>query len=80
MLNKNKQKTQIQAPPTHCNFCVLGVKALDYKDTRVYQKYISSYFKILPRRRTGLCMRHQRLTAEAVKRARFMALEPYTPK
>jgi len=66
--------------PKHCVFCVLGLKSLDYKETRAYQKFVSSYSKILPRRRTGLCMRHQRMTAEAIKRARFMALVGYTPK
>jgi small subunit ribosomal protein S18 len=80
MMTKNKQKPQIQVAPTFCAFCVLGTKSLDYKDTKSYQKFISSYFKILPRRRTGLCMRHQRITAEAIKRARYMALVPYTPK
>jgi small subunit ribosomal protein S18 len=75
-----RQKPTPPPAPKHCALCVSGAKSLDYKDVRNYQKFISSYSKILPRRRTGLCMRHQRMVAEAIKRARIMALVPYTPR
>ncbi len=80
LMRQSRQKAAPPPTPKQCYFCVLGAKTIDYKDTRSYQKFVSSYSKILPRRRTGLCMRHQRMTAEAIKRARFMALVPYTPR
>ncbi|MFA6043283.1 MAG: 30S ribosomal protein S18 [Patescibacteria group bacterium] len=80
MRQQRQKQATLPPPPKQCHFCVLGNTSLDYKDPRGYQKFISSYSKILPRRRTGLCMRHQRMTAEAIKRARFMALVPYTPR
>lgn len=79
-IRQQRQKAAPLPTPKHCAFCVLGLKSVDYKETRAYQKFVSSYSKILPRRRTGLCMRHQRMTAEAIKRARFMALVGYIPK
>jgi len=51
--------------------------ALDYKDVETMKKFINPHGKIMPRRRTGLSARGQRQLAEAVKRARFMALLPY---
>lgn len=58
-----------------CYMC-LG-KAVDYKDTNIIQKYISDNGKILPRRFTGTCAKHQRHVAEQVKRARFMGFIPF---
>ena len=58
-----------------CHMC-LG-KSVDYKDTNIIQKYISENGKILPRRFTGTCAKHQRHVAEQVKRARFMGFVPY---
>ena len=63
-----------------CYFCVNGLKEIDYKDTAVLQRFTSSYFKIVPRRRSGVCLKHQRKLSQAIKRARFMALIPYTQK
>lgn len=50
---------------------------LDYKDTEVLKKFINPHGKIMPRRRTGLSAANQRALAQAIKRARFMALLPY---
>ena len=50
----------------------------DYKDIDVLKRFLNPYGKILPRRRTGLTAAGQRTLAEAIKRARFMALLPYT--
>lgn len=61
-----------------CQFCVDKVKAIDYKDTAKLRKYISERAKILPRRMTGTCAMHQRQLTEAIKRARHIALLPYT--
>ena len=60
-----------------CVFCKHDIHDIDYKDTRLLNKFINIYKKILPRRRTGTCSLHQRQIAEAVKRARVMALLPY---
>ena len=60
-----------------CVFC--GAEAvIDYKDTNTLKKYVSERGKILPRRVTGTCAKHQRAITVAVKRARHIALMPYT--
>jgi len=61
----------------HCFFCVSGATHIDYKDTSTLQRYISSYAKIVPRRKSGVCSKHQRKLAMAIKRARVMALLPF---
>lgn len=58
-----------------CHMC-LG-KSVDYKDINVITKYISENGKILPRRVTGTCAKHQRHIAEEVKKARFMGFIPF---
>ncbi|MDP2586627.1 MAG: 30S ribosomal protein S18 [Candidatus Komeilibacteria bacterium] len=64
----------------YCHFCVNGINDLDYKNWQQLQRFTSSYGKIVPRRRSGVCSKHQRSLAEAIKRARFMALLPFTTK
>lgn len=59
-------------------FCVNNVNEIDYKDIRLLQKFVNVYKKILPKKRTGLCSWHQRKLATAIKRARVMALLPFT--
>ena len=61
-----------------CAFCVDKVADIDYKDTAKLKKYISERAKILPRRITGNCAKHQRQLTQAIKRARHIALLPYT--
>lgn len=58
-----------------CQMC--AGKDVNYKDVEIVKKYISDAGKILPRRITGACARHQRYIANQVKRARFMALIPF---
>ncbi|MBQ9716162.1 MAG: 30S ribosomal protein S18 [Clostridia bacterium] len=60
-----------------CNFCVDKVAEIDYKDTNKLKKYITEKGKIVPRRMSGVCAKHQRELAVAIKRARYMALLPY---
>ncbi len=60
-----------------CDLCDDDVEQVDYKDTDLLDRYLTDRGKILPRRATGACTRHQRQVAEAVKRARFLALIPY---
>ena len=61
-----------------CAFCADANKALDYKDVALLKKYVSERGKILPRRITGNCAKHQRALTVAVKRARHVALMPYS--
>ena len=60
-----------------CDLCDDDVEVVDYKDPDLLDRYLTDRGKILPRRATGACTRHQRQVAEAVKRARFLALIPY---
>jgi small subunit ribosomal protein S18 len=61
-----------------CAFCVDKVTDIDYKDVAKIRKYISERGKILPRRISGNCAKHQRQLTAAIKRARHIALLPYT--
>ena len=61
-----------------CAFCQNKTEAIDYKDVAVLRKYVTEKGKILPRRMTGACAKHQRHIANQIKRARYMALIPYT--
>ena len=58
-----------------CQMC--AGKSVDYKDVMIVSKYINEKGKILPRRMTGACAKHQRYISKQVKRARFMALIPF---
>jgi small subunit ribosomal protein S18 len=60
-----------------CGFCADKIRVADYKDVKRLQRYVSDRGKILPRRRTGTCARHQRSLTTAIKRARHMALLPF---
>jgi small subunit ribosomal protein S18 len=60
-----------------CAFCIDNVQAIDYKDVGRLRRYLSDRGKIEPRRKTGTCARHQRALAQALKRARLVALLPY---
>lgn len=61
-----------------CGFCVDKVENINYKDIARLRRYMSERGKILPRRVTGTCARHQRELTVAIKRARHLALLPYT--
>ena len=60
-----------------CNFCVDKVDEIDYKDVAKLRRYITESGKIMPRRMTGTCAKHQRELAVAIKRARIAALLPF---
>lgn len=60
-----------------CAFCADGVDEIDYKDTVRLKKFVSERAKILPRRISGTCAKHQRQLTVAIKRARHMSLLPY---
>ena len=61
-----------------CAFCVDKVAEIDYKDIAKLRRYVSERAKILPRRISGTCAKHQRQLTIAIKRARHVALLPYT--
>ena len=60
-----------------CAFCQNKVDTIDYKDVNNLKKYITEGGKILPRRMTGVCAKHQRVLAVAIKRARLVDLLPF---
>lgn len=61
-----------------CVFCAENKKQIDYKQSDMLKRFLTERGQIRPRRKTGLCTKHQRRLSTAVKRARFMALLPYT--
>lgn len=61
-----------------CPFCVNKVREIDYKDVALLRRFISERGRMEPRRKTGVCARHQRVLSIALKRARHIALLPYT--
>ena len=68
------------ARPKFCQFCADKHLAIDYKQADNLRRFITEEGKIRPRRQTGTCARHQRTLAGAIKRARYIALLPYTNK
>jgi small subunit ribosomal protein S18 len=65
---------------TQCFFCSQNVKEVDYKEVDLIRRFVSSQAKVIDPRHTGVCAKHQRKVAQAVKRARFMALLPFVRK
>lgn len=64
--------------PRVCTFCGESAKRIDYKDPEILRRFLTDRGKIRPRRQTGTCAKHQRALARAVKRARHVALLPFT--
>ena len=62
----------------YCRFSAEGIKEIDYKDLNLLKQYVSESGKIVPSRITGTSARYQRQLSDAVKRARFLALLPYS--
>ena len=60
-----------------CYFCVEKIDHIDYKDTARLKRFVTEKGKMLPRRMSGTCAKHQRILATAIKRAREMALLPF---
>ncbi|TDT50471.1 30S ribosomal protein S18 [Fonticella tunisiensis] len=78
MANVRKNSKQRRAKKRVCSFCMDKVETIDYKDVAKLKKYITERGKILPRRISGNCAKHQRELTVAIKRARNVALLPYT--
>ena len=61
-----------------CHFCTINAKIINYKDSGLLRKYMTPQARIMPKRRSGVCAKHQRILARAIKRARTMGLVPFT--
>jgi small subunit ribosomal protein S18 len=62
----------------YCKFTAEGIEYIDYKDVKTLQQYVLESAKIIPRRISGTSARHQRMLSQAIKRARHLALLPFT--
>jgi small subunit ribosomal protein S18 len=83
MAYQKREQTQAQAQTRKervCYFCLNNLSDVDYKDVHILRKFLSSFGKIVPRKRSRVCMKHQRQLANAIKRARIMALLPFVQK
>ncbi len=81
MMEKEKTERPYRARKAKkkvCQFCVDKVADIDYKDVAKLRRYVSERAKILPRRITGTCAKHQRQLTIAIKRARHVALLPFS--
>jgi len=70
-------KRRINRAIKRCRFCRDGIDVIDYKDIQTLNKLFSTEGRLLSRKRSGTCSRHQRMAKQAIKRARFLALMPY---
>ena len=77
-MEKNDRPLHRKPRKKDCHFCVDRVEEIDYKDVARLRKYVSERAKILPRRTSGTCAKHQRALTTAIKRARQVALLPYS--
>ena len=73
-----KQDAQDRKKRKTCSFCADHVESIDYKDAAKLRRYLTEAGKIIPRRITGTCAKHQRALTVAIKRARHVSLMPYT--
>ena len=81
MMEKEKSERPYRARKPKkkvCQFCVDKVADIDYKDVAKLRRYVSERAKILPRRVTGTCAKHQRQLTIAIKRARHIAILPFS--
>ena len=60
-----------------CRFCEAGVKYIDYRDEKRLSRFLTERGKIIPRRVSGTCAKHQRMLTTAIKRSRILALLPF---
>ena len=77
-MEKTERPAHRKARKKVCHFCADRVEVIDYKDVARLRKFVSERAKILPRRATGTCAKHQRELTTAIKRARQIALLPYS--
>ncbi|MGD0355602.1 MAG: 30S ribosomal protein S18 [Dehalococcoidia bacterium] len=75
---KRERGRKFIVKPKVCMFCV-DKTPIDYKNITLVQRFVSDRGKIVPRRRTGVCAKHQRSLSQAIKRARYLAILPASP-
>ena len=81
MFTKTRKRPTLRTNEVRaCYLCVNNKKAVDFRDTALLSRFISLFMKIAPRRRSGLCAKHQRQVATAIKRSRQSGLMPYLLK
>jgi small subunit ribosomal protein S18 len=76
-VKKNKNFTFDKNGNAVCHFCINTIDDIDYTEAEMLRRFMSAYARILPRRITGTCAKHQRRVANAIKRARIVALLPF---
>ena len=77
--DRNQKRVRRMKPKRKiCAFCADKSKSIEYKDTMKLKRFLTERGKIQPRRTSGVCAKHQRELATAIKRARVMALLPYS--
>ena len=76
--NTKRRKSNLENRKRYCKFTALNIEEIDYKDIKLLKEYITETGKIIPARVTGTSAKYQRQLTRAVKRARHLALLPYT--
>ncbi|GHV27904.1 30S ribosomal protein S18 [Synergistales bacterium] len=74
----NQFRKRRKRRPKVCHYCANKIERVDYKEAEKLRRYITERGKVIPKRVTGTCAKHQRQLTRAIKRARFLALLPYT--
>jgi small subunit ribosomal protein S18 len=77
MTRMRGRRTEMRRHQKSCPLCESGIRFVNYKDEKTLTRLMTDQGKILPRRMTGMCARHQRQVGTAIKRARFLALLPF---
>lgn len=77
--NHRNDKNELQQK-RYCHFCVNNMAEINYKNLPLLKKFISSFGKIVPTKRSGVCALHQRKLSQSIKRARIMAMLPFVVK
>ncbi len=75
--NRPNKQYKFQKRKRFCKFCAKGIEIVDYKDVDTLRKYINFNNKIMPKKQSGCCTKHQRRVSNAIKRARIVALLPF---
>jgi small subunit ribosomal protein S18 len=73
-----KQELKEAKKKKNCSLCADGIEEIDYKDATKLRRYLTEAGKIIPRRITGTCAKHQRMIVKAIKRAREAAIISYS--
>jgi small subunit ribosomal protein S18 len=80
MRKTTNNSNQRDNTPKSCFFCADNIEVVDYKDVILLRKFINTAGKILPRKKTGTCSKHQRLVSKSIKQARILSLLPFVAK